>query len=512
MYHYNRSIYILIVLFISGCHITNNIQTKDEFDNASEGSISILTKDTTKYFLEQPTLIDSIIRGTGRMEKNNISNDFNGEIRLSDVLYIQSENTSFWGTVAAASAIGFLGLTARAILDDESEGVNAKVNYPYHAPGPSCPFIYSKTGSEYTLEGEAIPFSLCKKLETETTNSLSHLTSGNNEINLRISNERPETHYINSVRLLKYNYETGYKLLADENNVVWPEANEIAPLRAEDINKRNILPEIAESDSHYWESDLSTALPAQDFTDKLIITFPKEKTGSSAALIIQAINTGISNVIFRKMYDLLGDEILDFMNEAENNPEVLSTLQKWFKEVSLNAYLWNGNEWIYEGKIYAEATCVPFERIVRLDLKDIQTDNLTIKLEFMTDVWKIDKAAISFTDAGPLQPVEIPLVSADFSGREINNKISAADGKYQVLMPGDKIELNYYDNEPGEESRYFLNVTGYLYEWYVKDPGADPGFLAVIPEGISRLELFRTLISNKNLLLPPVYAEWEKVR
>ncbi len=514
MYKFNYQKYILITLLISGCYVSEDIKTKNEFDKKSQttSKFSILTKDSTKYFLHHPTLIDSIIKGKGWMEKGDVSEDFEGEIKLSDVLYIQADDASFWKSVAAIGVIGFLGYSAAAVFNNDKDGVGLNIVYPSSGGGGSCPFVYSRINSGYILEGEAIPMSLGKKLETETTNSLTHLTSGEKEISLMISNERPETHYINSVRLLKYDYKPGYKLLADENNLVWPAADEKAPVDAEDMNKHNILPQIETGDGHYWESDLSTAVTSREFTDRLVVTFPKEKQRSSASLIVKAINTRISDVLFRKVYDFLGDEILDFVNSAEHDPLVLSSLKSWMNEVSLKAFVWNKNKWEYAGLICAEATTVPFERLIRLDLKDIKTDDLTIKLEFMTDVWKIDRVSISFTETGSLEPAEIPITSADFSGSEVKNKLSVKDEVYQVLLPGDKIELKYYDNESTQNSHYFLNVSGYIYEWYVKNPDASSDLLAFIPQGRSRMDLFRTILNNKNLLLPPVYDEWRKVR
>ncbi|HSD63556.1 MAG TPA: hypothetical protein VLB50_07140 [Ignavibacteriaceae bacterium] len=511
----NRLIHItclVIILFIEGCYVTNDIKTKDEFINKSKSNeISLITRDTTKYFLSDATLLDSIIRGTGKMDKNGISKDFKGDIKLSDVVCIQAQDFSFWGTVAAIGVVGYLGLSTKAIIEDDKDGTKLKVVYPYRG-GQSCPLIYSKINSEYKLEGEAIPGSVCKTLETVTTNSLTQIISGKKEIELRITNERPETHYINSVKLFKYDCLQGNKLLADEYNKIWPVRNPQTPLYAEDLNKHNIKSIIEEADKNYWESDLSTATAYGNFRDRMIITFGKEKFHNSASLIVKAINTQISQVLFRKVYDFLGDELLDFVYAAENDPMVLSSLKSWIEEVALKVFVWNGNSWEYKGKIYAEATMLPFERLIRMDLKDINTDELKIKLEFMTDVWKIDAEQIDYSNVVSPEPVEIPLISANTSGSEVKERILTGDEQYQVLLPGDKLDLKYYDHNSTSNSRYFLNVSGYLYEWYVKQSGSGTDFLANIPQGVSRLELFKVILNNKNLLLPPVYIEWEKIR
>lgn len=506
----NYLIYSLIFIFINGCIGYEGIYTKDELQHKlRKDEISLVTKDTTIYYLQNIVLGDSTITGTGKSEKNGTSTQFHGKINLSDIRYIQSEDVSFWKSVAAVGVVGFLGIAAVSIAGDSREGVNVKIVHP--SSGGSCPYIYSKNKSGYSLEGEAIPVSLGKALETETTNSLLNIEAENNSLDIRITNERPETHYINSVRLFRYESTISNNLVADAEKNVWPVINPLPPSYAEDYSRKDITADIETDDNNYWESDLSTAFPAGKFTDGIIIAFPNEKSGNSS-LIIKAVNTRISDVLFRKIYDFLGKDILRFVYALENDKEIISSLKNWIKEVSLKAYVWNGSEWEYAGLIYPEATRIPFKKLIRINFDNIRTQSLKIKLEFMTDVWKIDAVSMDFSEVEQIKGEQVPLVSATLSGEEISNKITSSDNYYSVLLPGDKIDLKFYDEYFSSDTRYFVNISGYLYEWYVKDSGSNSDFLTSKSAGPSRFELFKLILNNKNLLLPPIYSEWEKLR
>ncbi len=130
----------------------------------------------------------------------------------------------------------------------------------------------------------------------------------------------------------------------------------------------------------------------------------------------------------------------------------------------------------------------------------------------MADVWKIDAVSLDCSDVIPVDPVMIPKVSAALSGNDVLQKISFYDDDYSLLLPGDKLDLIFYDKDISAGSHYFLNVSGYLYEWYLKAPGKNIEYLSFETPGYSKLELFKIILKNKNLLLPPVYHEWEKVR
>ncbi len=498
----------IVLIFIVGCIEYEDIYTKDELQKkAGKEEISLITRDTTIYYLRDIVLDDSSVTGRGYSEKNGITTEFNGKINLSEICYIQSKDVSFWKSVAAVGVVGFLGIAAISAAHDSREGVDVKIINT----SQSCPYIYSKNKSGYNLEGEAIPVSLTKALETETTNSLSNIEAENNSLDIRIANERPETHYINSVRLYRYESTISNNLVADAEKNVWPVVNPLPPSYAEDYSRKNVTADIETDDNNYWESDLSTAVPADKFTDGMIITFTNEKSENSS-LIIKAVNTRISDVLFKKIYDFLGKDILRFVYASENDKEVISSLKNWIKEVSLKAYVWDGDEWEYSGLIYPEAISIPFKKLIRINLNSIKSPDLKIKLEFMTDVWKIDAVSMDFSEVEQIKGEQVPLVSATLSGEDNSNKIISSDNYYSVLLPGDKMYLKFYDKYFSSDTRYFIMVSGYLYEWYVKDSGSNSDFLASKSTGASRFKLFKLILNNKNLLLPPVYSEWEKVR
>jgi hypothetical protein len=493
-----------------GCTTTQEITRRSQLANPEEtGAITVLAKDTTFYELRSYRLTDSLLIGSGSLERAGKRLSFSGELKLSDILYIQAHSTSFWkGLVETGVVVSFVGLAASCLEGSQGLSVTDRVGYY-----GSCPFTYSWNGNQYVLEAEVFGTSLGKALEARTCSVLPSLGDDHSTLRARITNERPETHYINLAQLLAVETDSAATPIADVNNVIWPVFKAVPALAASDLSGRSILEKVRARDQLYWESDLSSI--SSDFEDVIELRFSKPSSVQEGSLIVHAVNTNLSQVVFKNLFEFLGDQSLAFMQAVEHDPEMIAIMRHWIEESSLKAFVWNGESWERIGMIYPEANVAPFSRVIRFKTDKIKGDTVRIQLRSLTDVWKLDAVNVDWTPVQPLKTREAPLLSAVGPGkRDVSAALSKADSQYVVVLPPEQIELTFRSvpPSPGKKITYALNAQGYLYEWFPEQKQEGRVALAGLIPGAGKIAYLKTLLKVKSLFLPPIYSEWRQAK
>jgi hypothetical protein len=508
-----------LLLQQEGCMESKEVTRRSELNDPQEtGTIWVLTKDSTLYVLSKYTLRDSFLIGVGYAERQGTQRDFSGELSLSSIQYIQSRSYSFGKTLVTIGVIGFVGSTAASYLKGNTDfSVKEKVGRYYPGGsgggGGSCPFIYGWNGKQYVLEGEVFGVALGKALELRTLTILPSVRVDNSRVKVCISNERPETHYFNSVDLHAAEIDSAATAIADVNNVIWPVYHPMPAFAASDLSGRTILEKVRTRDQLYWESDLSSI--TSDFKDVVELSFSKPSSVHEGSLIVQAINTNLSQVVFKYLFDFLGDQSLAFMYAVEHDPEMIAIMRHWIEESSLKAFVWNGESWERIGMIYPEANVAPFSRVIRFKTDKIKGDTVRIQLRSLTDVWKLDAVNVDWTPVQPLKTREAPLLSAVGPGkRDVSAALSKADSQYVVVLPPEQIELTFRSvpPSPGKKITYALNAQGYLYEWFPEQKQEGRVALAGLIPGAGKIAYLKTLLKVKSLFLPPIYSEWRQAK
>ncbi len=512
-------------LAIEGCSTTERVTRRSQLaDPYATGPLTVLMKNGTQFRLENYRLHDSTLQAlsgsTELLPDGQGARDFQGHVPLRDIAVVQTSSTSLGKALLGIGITAvFVGTAISFFGGDDALTMGQEVRYvgPGGGGGESCPSIYSWNGGGYVLEGEAFGTALGKALETDSWIALPSLTASHGVLKLRIANERAETHFVNSVRLVAAEVDAGKTLCVGSDGTLWPTANPVAPIAARDRGAKNILQEVGNRDGKYWQSEIAAPSQSDDFTDELMVRFvkPQGRSTGSVSLVITAINTDLSAAAFSKICSLLGSQTLDFMKAIEQDPEMIASLRWWKDQSRLRVSAWNGRDWVNIGEVTPEATAVPFTRLVRFSTTITTDDTVVIRLESLRDVWKIDAVGVDWTPVQPLKVRPVRLISAAGpEGDDVAALIASGDDQHVVLLPPETMNLTFEPIRPSSEKKvvYAVNVAGYLHEWIPRAKDTSIATVVSLIPSAQRLEFLKLIFRNKGVLLPAIYSEWYAVR
>ena len=508
------SLAVLVLLAVQaanqGCTVTKNITLRSELKTPrATGPISLLTKDSSTYLLKTYTLIGQVLAGKGTVRKNGKEKEFDGELKLADIGYIKARETDVLkGLAAIGFTAAFVGVVGQSGGAASGLNVDAKIVYP-SGGGSSCPFVYGWNGTAYTLEGEAFGVGLGSALELTTCTVLPSLAEDRGGVRIRLTNERAETHYVNSVAVVAVETPQGSTVYADGNGALWPVVHEVGANVAVDRDGNDISELVAHCDGRYWESDPGRTTQGTAYRDTIDLLVDVPRDVREGCIVVHAINTRLSEAAYGLVADLLGAESLEFLRAAEHDPEMIESLRQWVREAALNAYLWNGSGWDSLGRLLPEANSVPFAKVIRWKSGFRTHDALRLRFTSLHDVWKIDAFGFDASCASPLVQHALKMKSAEAAdGADVSRRVTTSDHDYAVLVTGDRIDMTFdaWQPAPGNRVTYAADIRGYLYEWVPAERHEWAEMLcAALPTG-SRLPLVKSLLRDRGALLPVIYS------
>ena len=468
-------------------------------------NLKIVTVDTTIYDVKNFTFTDSSINIEGKRNKNDQETDFNGELEFGEIAYMQSQEAKVFQTLVFAT------LTSAIIISGTlnswgDEGITPTIKFQ---SGGSCPYVYSWNGDKYILEGEAFGTALGKGLETETCITLPKLKPFDNKLKIKLTNERPETHFFNTISLVAAEVDKDVTVYSDNKNILQTLVKSKKINGASDLNDNDLRTQLLNEDNLYWESDLSSANNDHDFEDQLFIDLKDVGDVDSISLVVAAINTEISSSVFKYLYMLLGDEFANFTRAAETDDELITILKETLTRSALKFDIWDGEKWKYTNQIYPEANFVKFNKLVRLPIM-LHDGQMRIRLRCLTDVWKID--ALHFDDSIPRKIKTHKAEILSFQSNTLGNidDIKTKDDRYIKLLPGEEIVLEFNEIEPLENKKivYSTNVGGYLYEWIIDESIVVGEGLEGLDTSTPKMKIVKSMMKNMDTFLPIIYEDW----
>lgn len=511
------------VLAACGCQTTRKITLRSDLTSMSgTRPITVYSEDHSIYQLRDYSLADSTLRGWGTVSKGRQTGTFEGSIPLMSISAVKTDSKSaLKGLVVAGLTVAFV-----AVLADETlPGAGLKATdrahyyYPYSGGGggggESCPYVYSWDGQRYVLEAEPFGVGWGRALELTTVHLLPSARAEGGTVRLRLTNERPETHFVNSLRLVEIDLGEAPGVVLDVDGRPWALANPEAPVAASDAAGRSILADVSSVDSQSWECAPSSLTPGSGYEDVLELAFARPGQATEGTLVLTGINTTFSTVMFQHLCRVVGDQAPVLTHAIETDPVLIDQLKDYLQDASLKVSVWNGSAWEAAGAFLPEANAVTFTRGLRIRVPETGGNTVRVRLRGLADVWKIDALQADWSRASVLPTRPMDLTSAITSeGEDVRHLIQADDRDYAILIPPDQVDLTYATAGRGAPARvaYAVQGRGYLHEWDGPVAGAEVASPIAMVPAERRIDFLKEMLKYREVALRPAYDEWRRLR
>ncbi len=513
------ALFLAPLLILEGCQTSREITRRSELmDPVRPEEITVRTKSDTSYQLSFYSLADSTLRGAGTVKDSWHEDAFNGVIPLGSIRGIEVESPHLLGSLAALGATALFIAVLQNNVNRAGHGLAVKRDIErYYPPGgeSSCPYVYAWNGDRYVLEAEPFGTALGKAMEMTSSHLLPSARQECGTVRLRLTNERRETHYVNSIRLLAIDAGTSPGVVLDGSGAAWPVAHPRAPVTASEKSGRSILEDLASIDGRMWECDASSLTSGSSYADVLDLVFTRPPASTSGSLILTGINTTLSTAMFGYCCRIAGGDGNALTKAIDTDPGLIALIEAYREDASMKVSVWNGSEWEAQGAFLPEANAVTFSRGLRIRVPDDAGDTVRVRLRSMADVWKIDAISADWTPAAPLPMREMELLSAiGPGGEDLRPTLGADDDRFEVLFPPDRVELIFSGAEtpPGERVVYAVAGRGYLHEWIPAQTGDGVASLAAMVPEERRIDFLKELLKHREIVFRSAYEEWVKVR
>jgi hypothetical protein len=330
------------------------------------------------------------------------------------------------------------------------------------AKGSSCPFIYASTGNVYNFTGEIYSGATALPLERNDYLPIGGLKPIDNKYNLRITNEVNEIQKTNLTELVLIDHNPESKILMDKYGTAYSLATIKRPSEATDTYGNSILKELSNSDSLRY---VSSVIKDQIIKDTISLTFDKPENVTSSKLVIKGKNTMWLDYIYGKFSDLFGNRFEKWKEKSDRKPR--EELLKWeFDQgMPLAVYLQTESGLKLVDYFNLPGPMADKEDILQIDLSEIHTDKVKLKLVSGVLFWDIDYVGMDFTSSEQVNTTVVPIYSAiDENGKDVTPLLAKDDDKYLIQpLPVNKTNLTFMSPEcrPGMERTAFLHSKGH---------------------------------------------------
>lgn len=453
---------VCFIGYLQGCYSKRQI-SREQLEQHPDYSIAkVVTVDGEVFEFSTTPLLEARVRMD--MIEGSLKDGDIKRIPLSQVkmVYIQKFDPVLTG-------LAVIGVSALLV------GAGFLI---WAATKESCPFVYSYNGEQYVFDGEPYGGAICRGLQRADLCKLEHLRPVDGEYRLLLTNEVNETQYTDEFKLCVVDHPQEVDVIQDAEGNFYTVAALQKPLRVVDHRDEDLQQWLSEKDLLFWESDVLSKDPANpaDLRDTLFLTFPKPTNADKAKLVAHGCTTLWGSQMLRKMTEIRGNRLENWYAGLNNTAEkeMLNAWNKREQIYQLQVYVWAGNTWAHRGEITGGGPFIAEERIVPLDLADVEGDTLKIRVSPPSGFWQLNSFAVDYSQEVPFEFQDIAASSAiGHDGADLRPILGSTDGSYYVMPEVGQVAYLKFPVPPSKvnsKRTVFAKVSGY-YDMHLNTSG-----------------------------------------
>lgn len=452
-----RPVAILLIVLcaatLPGCQVekTRKLLPAEIRDPQTETIVGVTTTDGRAISFDDPG---------ARIRDQRLLAETDGtpvDLPLSEVqrFWVLRKETSTWRTAGLiAGAVGALVLTIGIVALTKN----------------SCPFVYSWDGERFVFDAEPYGGAITRGLERDDISELQQLRAVDGRYRLLIRNEVPETQYTDMMQLLVIDHPLETRVLPDQRGTFHAVDRLIAPVSAVNRSGTDLRPWLLNTDRLIWEETPSATgdRSGSPLRDEIILTFPKPAEVKQARLVTN-LATGLwGSYMIREILALRGEGLDAWYQQIDSSPqaaELVHAWGRWTETYALNVDILQNGGWKTAGALLGEGPFNAEDRIILLDVSQVEGNHLKIRLRPPLGFWAFNSFAVDYSSSQAIEKTEIlPSRARDSHNRDLLTSLAAVDGDYYVMpRVGDLalIEFPAPKRLPCRRRTIFLYSRGY---------------------------------------------------
>ena len=344
----------------------------------------------------------------------------------------------------------------------------------------SCPFVYSYDGEAYVFTGELYPGNIIRNAQNLDYLKLNNFCEKDGFYQVRVSNELLEIQHTDLVELLFFDHQAGIEVLLDPSGKPVLFENPILPEQALSHGKSVInLIKGKGDEQHFTFNNISED---EEYLSNLILKFPGPIQSKNVGLKLTIKNSMWLDYIFGSFNEKFGAYYNSFQKQQQDFTLKKSRNWQESQHIPLSVYVKRNGNWELEEKIFSTGP-ISFRDIgLEINVENIQTDYIEIKLESGFMFWEVDHASLSFQSPSQIELQSISAFKAiTEKGVEVSDLLKKNDAKYLTQKkPGEFVDIYYLAPaiSKGSERSIFIKSKGYYN--YLRDYEGIPDFNELI--------------------------------
>jgi len=456
-------LFFLVIIQFSGCYTIKKVPRSEL--GYGERTYYFIHGQNSSYQITNTTLSEGILSGkvaslTEAPQKGQVIHLYvapDTAITVNgDVISVPSSNIAKLEVYKVDA-----GRTALVTVSAASVVFTAVVIIAWLTKDMSCPFVYSETGTDISMEGEIYSGATAVPVERDDYLRLKSIKPVDEMYSIRITNEVKEIQNTNLAELLVLDHPRDVEVIVDKYGVAHSVRDIRQPARASNAYGRSIMGELSRCDNERYISEIRND---NLLLDTISLSFDRPHNSPGAKLVISAKNTMWLDYMFARLSDMFGNRYDEWVKIR--NKRSREYLQQWSLDqgIPLAVYLETPSGLEFVDYYNVPGPARDKRDILEIDLSGVTGDRVNVKLVSGVMFWDFDFAGMDFSEDIKMNSTTVPVDNAaDETGKDVASLLLHDDGMYLVQPDiNNEARLNFKvpPQAPGAERSVFLHSKG----------------------------------------------------